>query len=102
MKFGRIKKLKALFRVNKSYEKTTKDINVMAITSTKTTTGGAIAVLTAIGLLIPSAIAYFDGDPKTVLDFTQVTTGIGMLGAGIASLFARDNSVSDQDAGVRD
>ena len=63
--------------------------------SWKTTVTGIAAVLTAVGAALT---ALFDNDPNTKLDVAVTASAIM---AGIGLIFARDNNVSSEDAGVK-
>jgi hypothetical protein len=63
--------------------------------SWKTTVTGVAAILTAVGAALT---ALFDNDPNTTLDVTVTASAIM---AGIGLIFARDNNVSSEDAGVK-
>ncbi len=63
--------------------------------SWKTTVAG---ILAALSLLIGEANKAFDDDPKTQPSVELILTGIAALGIGV---FARDNSVSSEKAGVK-
>ena len=71
------------------------------MTSGKTTGGGIAMILTALGVILTCASAYFDNDPKTVMNIEAMLTAFGALVGGISLMFARDNDVSDQAAGAR-
>lgn len=62
------------------------------MTSKKTTLGGVLMILSA---LIDVATKMYNGE---TVDFTIT---IGLITGGLAMIQARDNSVSDQEAGVR-
>ncbi len=61
----------------------------------KTTLLGIAAI---VQVLAAALIAQFDTNPATVADWSAVATQITL---GVALLFARDNKVSDQQAGAR-
>ena len=63
--------------------------------SWKTTTAGVAAIVIAIASVVQ---AQFDGDPSTVPNFEIAFAAIM---SGIVGLFARDNNVSSEDAGVK-
>jgi len=62
--------------------------------SWKTTTGGVIALLV---LLLNAAAAMLDDDPETNPDLNA----IGVAAVAVSALFARDNSVSSEEAGAK-
>jgi hypothetical protein len=63
--------------------------------SWKTTAAGIGAILVAVGSALS---ATFDADPATVADWGAVVAAC-IAGAGL--LFARDNNVSSEAAGVK-
>lgn len=63
--------------------------------SWKTSILGLGAILTAIGAALT---AVFDADPATTVNIEGTFTAIM---AGVGLLFARDNNVSSEDAGVK-
>jgi hypothetical protein len=63
--------------------------------SWKTTAAGIGAILVAVGSALS---ATFDADPATVADWGAVVAAV-IAGAGL--LFARDNNVSSEAAGVK-
>lgn len=63
--------------------------------SWKTTVAG---ILTALIPTLNAVSAFLDGDPLTIPDWGLAIAGIT---AGLGLLFARDNSVSSEDAGVK-
>lgn len=63
--------------------------------SWKTTAGGVGAILAAVGGAVS---LMFDGNPNTNPDWTSV---IAAVTAGFGLIFARDNSVSSEDAGAK-
>lgn len=63
--------------------------------SYKTTLTGIGAILVAGGSLLQ---AYFDGNPATEPDFPALVAAII---AGLGLIFARDNGVSSEEAGVK-
>ena len=65
------------------------------IPSWRTTAAGIGAILVAVGGAIT---ATFDNDPATVADWTAV---VAACIAGFGLLFARDNKVSSEAAGVK-
>lgn len=66
-----------------------------AVKSWKTTAAG---VLAGIAILAHQLGLALDGDPTTVVSVEAVTTALGIIGVG---LFARDNGVSSEQAGVK-
>ena len=62
--------------------------------SWKTTAAGLVVILLAI---LTQARNLLDSDPATVFDLDAVLAA----GAGIGLLFARDNNVSSEQAGVK-
>jgi len=63
--------------------------------SWKTTLAGVAAIIAAIAL----AIAHqFDADANTAADWGTVAAAVA---AGVGLLFARDNGVSSEDAGIK-
>ena len=65
-----------------------------AVKSWKTTAMGIVAFLT---VALPAAQALLDTDPLTVPDWNLV---VGAGSVMLALLFARDNNVSSENAGV--
>jgi hypothetical protein len=65
------------------------------IPSWRTTVAGIGAMLVAIGGALS---ATFDNDPATVADWTAV---VAACIAGFGLIFARDNKVSSEKAGVK-
>jgi hypothetical protein len=65
------------------------------IPSWRTTVAGIGAMLVAIGGALS---ATFDNDPVTVADWTAV---VAACIAGFGLIFARDNKVSSEKAGVK-
>lgn len=63
--------------------------------SWKTTVAG---VLTAIIPVLNAVQAFIDGDPATVPDWGLA---IAAVTAGLGLIFARDNSVSSEEAGAK-
>jgi len=63
--------------------------------SYKTTLAGVGAILVAGGSLMQ---AIFDGNPATVPDYAALVAAIV---AGLGLIFARDNGVSSEQAGVK-
>ena len=63
--------------------------------SWRTTT---IGVLSGIVIIAKEVIAILDSDPATVFSIEGLFAGLGALGIGY---FARDNSVSSEDAGAK-
>lgn len=64
--------------------------------SWKTTTAGILAIVGAAIALIANPL--LDNDPATVPNFVEF---ISIAGAGVVGLFARDNNVSSEDAGIK-
>lgn len=63
--------------------------------SWKTTATGIGAILVAVGGALS---ATFDTDPATIADWSAVVAAII---AGVGLIFARDNGVSSEEAGVK-
>ena len=63
--------------------------------SWKTTLAGVGAILAVIGAALN---LYFDGNPATNPDWSLVSAGV-MAGFGL--IFARDNNVSSEQAGLK-
>lgn len=63
--------------------------------SWKTTTLG---ILTILGSVIAAVQALIDNDPLTIPNWSAVITAAT---AGFGLLFARDNSVSSEQAGIK-
>lgn len=63
--------------------------------SWKTTTAGVAAIVIAILSVVQ---AQFDGDPATVPNYEAALAAVM---AGLVGLFARDNDVSSEQAGVK-
>jgi len=70
--------------------------------SFKTTAGGVLQLIAAISI---AAFALIDGDPSTTPDADAILTALTALGVGIpgfiTGIFARDNSVSSEEAGAK-
>jgi hypothetical protein len=66
----------------------------MDFSSWRTTAAGFGVLLIAVGTFVK---ALLDGDPATVPDFDSLL----VAGAGIGLLFARDNKVSSEAAGIK-
>lgn len=60
--------------------------------SWKTTLAGVAALLTSLGIAIKAF---------TVGDFATVAASVSGIATGIGLLFARDNNVSSEDAGIK-
>lgn len=69
------------------------------MTSNRTTLSGGAAVL-AVALGIIAKLTGYDLGLSND-DILIVATAIGVIAAAIGNMFARDNKVSDQQAGVR-
>ena len=67
----------------------------MGTASRRTTTLGIVGILTTV---LAAAKALLDNDPTTNPDWTMV---ISSITAGIGLVFARDNKVSSEEAGVK-
>lgn len=63
--------------------------------SWKTTVFGAGGIVTIVGSVLN---ALFDGDPATNVNWVMVMAG---LSPAIGLLFARDNNVTSEQAGVK-
>lgn len=63
--------------------------------SWKTTAAGVSAIIIAIASVVQ---AQFDGDPATVPNYEAALAAVM---AGLVGLFARDNDVSSEQAGVK-
>lgn len=70
-------------------------VKKVAVGSWRTT---AVGVLGAVLILGHQALALLDEDPATKINPEAVMTALGMLGIGF---FARDNSVSSEQAGAK-
>ena len=64
-------------------------------TPQKTTILGVAAIVQALAVAV---MAFFDGNDATAVDWQGTMTIITL---SIAAIFARDNKVSDQQAGAR-
>lgn len=56
-----------------------------------------LGVATLIGALAMAAVALLDSNPDTMPDFTSVLAAF----TGLGLVFARDNNVSSEDAGLK-
>lgn len=63
--------------------------------SWKTTSAGIVG---AIALALPELQAAIDGNPDTIADWNVVAAAVLVL---VGFIFARDNSVSSERAGVK-
>lgn len=61
--------------------------------STKTTLSGVIACL---GLLFASMNPWFDGNPETMPDVTELGVAVAAIGTLLSGWFARDDDVSSE------
>ena len=65
--------------------------------SKKTTASGIGAIITAV---LAAAVAIWDGDPATVVDWKALIAAVGAAITGWGLLKARDHDVSSKRAGV--
>ena len=70
------------------------------MTSNRTTLAGIIALLTALGVIL-TEVGKFFGWVEGPVDGTLLTGAVSQLIAAVGLIFARDNAVSDQEAGLR-
>lgn len=56
-----------------------------------------LGILTLLGSIVTFGQALLDGDPATVPDFDAIVAAL----AGIGLIFARDNKVSSEEAGIK-
>jgi hypothetical protein len=69
--------------------------------SYKTSTAGWAAILGALGIVLTQASYYMDSDPATVADWSVVAVAVAAAISGLGNLFARDEHVSSEKAGVK-
>jgi hypothetical protein len=66
--------------------------------SWKTTTGGAIAAVCVLFVVLKLWNSYLTGEP---IDFETVMTGLIGIASTINGIFGRDNNVSSEAVGIR-
>lgn len=66
-----------------------------------TTASGILLLVMALGLLSGAAQAQFDGVPETVADWNAAWDALVVALAGLGLIKARDNKVSDEQAGAK-
>lgn len=66
--------------------------------SWKTTLGGIAALLSGLGMLGKVLNDFMTGQP---VSFEQLAGAVTAIGAGIAGISARDNTLSSEDVGVK-
>lgn len=66
--------------------------------SWKTTIGGVVAILTGLGMVGKILNDFMLGEP---VNFEQVALAVGTIGTGFGLLFARDNTVTSEEAGAK-
>lgn len=73
-------------------------MELLDITSWKTTLTGLAAIVGGIGLLINIAIKFADGE---AVNAEQVVTALAAISTGIGLIAARDNSKTSEDVGAK-
>lgn len=63
----------------------------------KTTLFGIVTIIAAVSSAL---VAILDGNPATNPDWPQLLALFGLGSAGVTGIFARTNSVSDEQAGA--
>lgn len=66
--------------------------------SWKTTVGGVAALLSGLGMLGKVLNDFMTGQPVNI---EQVALALSAIGAGIAGISARDNTVTSEDVGAK-
>lgn len=69
--------------------------------SYKTSAAGWAAILGAVGIILTQVSYFLDSDPATVTDWSIVAVAVATAITGIGNLFARDEHVSSEKAGVK-
>jgi len=70
------------------------------IVNWKTSLGGLAAILAAVKLLMGYLSPAWDDDPETMVNWNMVLESLGVLAAGLAALWARDNDKSSADNAI--